>query len=190
MVQWLNIRDAKPEDAPFLAKCILSGLHLSDFSEYPSDYISDVLSALTACERREDTLCSYQKTRVAEVKGVLAGALLSYPGELYGELREKTLREYWPDFFKQFSSDDPETDPGEYYLDSLAVIPEYRRLGIGKALLKDGISLGLSKGFSKIALVADSGCPHLMRMYESLGFIPADHRHVFGTDFTRMVYSV
>lgn len=190
MVNWLNIREARKEDAPFLAKCILSGMHLSDFSEYPSDYISDTLSSLTACEKREDTLYTYKRTRVAEVNGVLAGALLSYPGALYKDLREKTFRKYWPALLEHFPSDDLETDPGEYYLDSLAVHPEYRRLGIGKALLKDGVKIGLSEGFDKIALAADSECPHLIRMYKGLGFVPADHRHAFGTDFTRMIYSV
>ena len=41
---------------------------------------------------------------------------------------------FWPAFFTQFGSDDLETDPGEYYLDSLAVHPDYRRMGIGRAL--------------------------------------------------------
>ena len=89
-----------------------------------------------------------------------------------------------------YGNDEPETDPGEYYLDSLAVHPEYRRMGIGRALLEDGIKIGLSKGFTQIALVADAGMPHLIKIYQSIGFVPADHRNVFGTDFLRMIYTV
>jgi len=190
MVNKLDIRDATPSDAPFLARCILAGMHMSDFEGYPSDPISDILAGLTACERRDDTLYTYRNTRIAEVNGVAAGALLSYPGELYADLRERTFREFWPAFFEEFSSDDPETGPGEYYLDSLAVTPEFRRQGVGKALLQDGIRKGAALGYTTVALVADPDYPHLIRLYESLGFVPSGRLHAFGTDFQRMVFSV
>lgn len=184
------IRDARPSDASFLAGCILAGMHLADFEERLDDDVSDILERLMECEAREDTLYTYSHTRVAEVDGNPAGALLSYPGVLYKDLKEKTFREFWPAFFSQFGNDDPETDPGEYYLDSLAVHPDYRRRGIGRALLDDGIRIGLSEGFTQIALVADTQCPQLIQLYASIGFVPAGHRHAFGTDFQRMLFTV
>ena len=81
-----------------------------------------------------------------------------------------------------------ETGPGEYYLDTLAVVPEYRHRGIGRALLEDGIMLGKSKGFDLITLVVDSDMPDLVRLYESVGFRSHDHRRIFGVDFLRMAY--
>ena len=63
-------------------------------------------------------------------------------------------------------------------------------MGIGRALLEDGIKIGLSEGFTQIALVADAGMPRLINLYASIGFVPADHRNVFGTDFLRMLYTV
>ncbi len=189
-VSGVTIRDARKEDAPFLAECILAGFHFSDFDEMVSDDMSDTLERLTECEACEDTLYSFTKTRVAEVDGTPAGALLSYPGELYLELRDKTFREYWPAFFTEHPESDPETDPGEYYLDSLAVHPDYRKQGIGKALLEDGIIKGASQGFKRISIIAETEYPHLIRYYESLGFVPADHRNVFGTDFQRLIYTL
>lgn len=185
-----TIRRACPSDAPFLAECIMAGMHFADFDGPLSDDLSGILEKLAECEGREDTLYTYANTRVAEVDGQPAGALLSYPGALYKDLRDRTFKEYWPAFFTQFAEDDPETDPGEYYLDSLAVHPAYRKRGIGRALLEDGIRIGLGQGFGTIALVADSNCPHLIRIYESIGFRPAGHRHAFGTDFLRMLYSI
>lgn len=35
-----------------------------------------------------------------------------------------------------------------------------------------------------------AGMPHLIKIYQSIGFIPTDHRNVFGTDFLRMIYTV
>jgi ribosomal protein S18 acetylase RimI-like enzyme len=184
------IRDARPSDAPFLAECILAWMHLYDFEEVVNDDLTDALENITQSEGREDTLYTYSRTRIAEVDGKPAGALLSYPGALYKDLKEKTLKEYWPAFFTLYGNDEPETDPGEFYLDSLAVHPDFRRLGIGRALLEDGIKIGLSKGFTQIALVADAGMPHLIKIYQSIGFVPADHRNVFGTDFLRMIYTI
>ena len=96
----------------------------------------------------------------------------------------------WPDLARMDAESEMETGPGEYYLDSLAVVPSCRHHGIGKALLLDAIRKGERLGYDRIALVADSGMPHLVRLYESIGFVPADHRHAFGVDFQRMIYEV
>ena len=104
MVNWHNIRDARPGDAPFLAKCILSGMHFYDFETYPSDHMAGILSGLTASETLEDTLYTFRNTRVAELNGAPAGALLSYPGEEYLVRRERTFREFWPEYFSEHVS--------------------------------------------------------------------------------------
>ena len=190
MLETLHIRDAYPSDAPFLAECIMAGMHFWDFDDIMNDDMSDILDSITECETRTDTLYTHSRTRVAEVDGTPVAALLSYPGALYKGLRVRTFREFWPAFFVEHAGDDPETDPGEYYLDSLAVLPAFRHQGIGKAMLEDGIRRGIEEGFTRIALVADSTMPHLVSLYESLGFTPAEHRHAFGTDFLRMLYTV
>ncbi|MBQ7979607.1 MAG: GNAT family N-acetyltransferase [Candidatus Methanomethylophilaceae archaeon] len=183
------IRDARPDDAPFLAKCIMAGMHFYDFeTDIPDE--SDIYERLIECERREDLLYSYRYTRVAEMDGTLVGSLLSYPGEIYRVMRHRTFSEIWPDLAQMDAESEMETGPGEYYLDTLAVVPSCRHRGIGKALLVDGIQKGESLGYDRIALVADSDMPHLVRLYESIGFVPADHRHAFGVDFQRMIYEV
>ena len=45
-------------------------------------------------------------------------------------------------------------------------------------------------GFSQVALVADSAMPHLISLYESVGFLPAGHCHAFGVDFQRMTVGI
>ena len=183
----LVIRDATPEDAPFLAECIMAGMHFYDFEpEMPEDK-ADIFRRLTECERMTDTIYSYARTRVAEYGGRLAGALLSYPGEIYREARRKTFAELWPDLMHIERDSDQETEAGEYYLDSLAVVPQFRRTGIGRRLIEDGAEKGLAAGFDRITLVADIEMPGLVRYYESLGFSPLDRRFAFGTHFLRMV---
>ena len=82
----MTIRDARPEDAPFLAQCLLAGMHFFDFeTEVPQN--EALYRRLIDCEQREDLLYSYKYTRMAEMDGRPAGALLSYPGELYRPLK-------------------------------------------------------------------------------------------------------
>ena len=183
------IRDARPDDAPFLAKCIMAGMHFYDFeTDIPED--TNIYERLIECERREDLLYSYRYTRVAEMDGAPVGSLLSYPGEIYREMRHKTFSELWPDLARMDAESEMETGPGENNLDSLAVLPSCRHHGIGKELLVDGIRKGEGLGYDRIALVADSEMPHLVRLYESIGFIPADHRLAFGVDFQRMIHEI
>ena len=95
----LTLRDASPADAPFLAGCIMAGMHFYDFeTEVPKE--RDIYDRLVECEKRDDLLYSYARTRIAEVDGKVAGSLLSYPGDIYREMRHKTFSELWPDFFK------------------------------------------------------------------------------------------
>jgi len=186
------IRDATPEDAPFLAKCIMAGMHFYDFeTDIPENQDNprnqDIYRNLVDCEKREDYLYTYKQTRVAEIDGVPVGSLLSYPGEIYKELRHKTFTELWPDLAEMDENSEQETGPGEYYLDSLAVVPAYRGRGVGRALMEDAIRKGRELGYSRIALIADSSMPHLISLYESIGFTPAEHRLIFGVDFQRMI---
>ncbi len=84
------IRDARPEDAPFLAKYLVAGMHFYDFeTEIPEN--KDIYLNLVDCERRTDLLYSYKDSRVAEVDGKVVGSLLSYPGDNYKELRRKSF---------------------------------------------------------------------------------------------------
>ena len=181
-----TIRDAHPSDTPFLAKCLIAGMHYYDFETEVPEY-KDIYETLVKAGTREDILYSYKNCRIAEVDGRVVGSLLSYPGDDYEEIRRRTYTDLWPDYAKVVVTYPLEADPGEYYLDTLAVIPGYRRRGIGTALLRDGIKKGAEAGYRSISLVADSDMPRLIHLYESVGFRRAEHRRMYGVDFLRMV---
>ena len=161
-------------------------MHFYDFeTEIPEN--KDIYLNLVECEKRTDLLYTYKNSRIAEVDGVVAGSLLSYPGENYKELRTRSFAVFWPDYMTIDKESEQETGPGEYYLDTLAVIPEYRRMGIGRALLEDGIKRGAAAGYDTVTLIVDSNMPNLIRLYESVGFQRAEHRRIFGIDYLRMI---
>jgi ribosomal protein S18 acetylase RimI-like enzyme len=71
---------------------------------------------------------------------------------------------------KNYSSMDDETQVGELYLDSLAVLPEYRRQGIAQRLLKATKKKADKMGVPCVGLLVDKGNPAGEALYASVGF--------------------
>ena len=200
--------------AAFDEEALREPIELTD-SFMPLSSAVDVFRDICA---REDTLYSYTRTRIACVDGRSAGALISYPGEDNVALRTFT----WslldgdsssaaaasnPETSSQESGDcdssadlfadvDEECEAGEYYLDSLAVHPDFRgRLfeydgvqeKLGHILLLDGIHRGQALGYTRTSLIVDVDRPRLQHYYSQLGFRPVRDILFFGHHYTRMV---
>lgn len=174
----VTIRDAVREDAPLLAWTLVSamGITWDDMK---------VIEDVCACD---DTIYSWTRARVLLVNGEAAGALISYPGDEYEELRLPTWRRIWNEGPDDAHAFEPETYSGEYYLDSLAVREKYRGRGYGHMLLLDGVRKGLAMGLSEITLIAETESPALMQYYMKAGFVPMSRMDFFGHDYTRMRY--
>ena len=91
---------------------------------------------------------------------------------------------------------DPECLPGEFYLDSMAILPEFRGKvyeyagstdRIGHILMLDGIEEGRRKGFPRISLIVDKSKPRLKSYYSALGFRPDGEILFFGHLYDRMI---
>lgn len=174
----LKIRDARYEDAEFVGWTMLTALDIPPESEFNK---IDVW-------RMEDILYSWTRARIAEIDGVPAGCLISYPGEEYARLRIRTWELIFGSTVEDAVRYDPETFPGEYYLDSLAVLPENRGHGIGSALLLDGVAKGHAKGYDRVTLIVDIDKPDNVALYERLGFRKESQMTFFGHEYYRMAH--
>ena len=63
-----------------------------------------------------------------------------------------------------------ETEGGEFYLDSVAVLPNYQELGIGAKLLSTMRDKAFDEGFERVGLLVDWDNPRAEKLYNSLGF--------------------
>ena len=72
---------------------------------------------------------------------------------------------------------DDETQAGELYLDSLAVLPEYRRQGIASRLIKATKERANEMGLPCVGLLVDKGNPSGEALYTSVGFRYANDSH-------------
>ena len=81
-----------------------------------------------------------------------------------------------------------ETVDGEFYLDSMAILPEYRGYSIGKMLLMYAVEKGKDLGCMYSTLLVDVHKPRLEAYYKSIGFEQYGEMEFFGHDYKRMRY--
>ena len=182
----VQLRDATSDDAPFIARVVLAGIDMLDIDAKLPDEQRAIYEHLMDICRMDDTLYSYLNTRIAEVDGNRMGALVAYDGARYAALRTKTFGLVQQTSGMDLSRNAMETSPGEFYLDSMAVLSDYRGLGIGKMLMLDRVDFAMENGFQKITLLVDKDKPHLQKYYESLGFTFSEEMFVFGSWYFKL----
>lgn len=179
----MDLRPATFSDSPFVAWTVLAAIGMDNPSE-------KLLDGVTEMCRREDVLYSWRNTLIAEVSGRVVGALICYDGIRYRQMREVTFPLIAQASGNDFSSMEMETQEGEFYLDSMAVLPEYRRRGVATALLKAGVAQARSLNIPQAAMVVSPENPDAQRLYESLGFRFSRDMFLFGENYRKMVLPI
>lgn len=173
----ITIRPATASDAPIIASALAMALGEASMRMYCGENYREVLEELA---RMAHTQYSYRNALVADVNGHPAGAIVGYDGARLHELRKPTLALIQERTGQRFEGVEDETSSGEYYLDSLGVLPEYRNLGIGRKLLTALRDKAFAKGHEKAGLLVDKKNPDAERLYLSLGFQRVEPRKLFG----------
>lgn len=175
----MRLRKATIEDALFIAR----GFHMAMLYEDTPEQQIERMAAIIC--RREDVLYSWSHTLIAEVDGQPAGMITAYDGQYYRDWRRKTFELAEQVWSSTFPGMEDEAVAGEYYLDSLAVWPEFRGQGIGRELLKAGIAEGKRLGL-KVTLAVDPVNERAQQLYRSLGFMPDGELFIFGHTYYKM----
>ena len=185
----VQLRDATSDDAPFIARVVLAGIDMLDIDAVLPDEQRAIYEHLMDICRMNDTLYSYFNTCIAEIDGNPVGALVAYDGARYAELRAKTFGIVQQTSGMDLSRNAMETGPGEFYLDSMTVLSDYRGFGIGKMLMRDRMDYAFCNGFQKVTLLVDKDKPRLQRYYESDGFAFDEEMFVFGSWYNKLAKS-
>lgn len=110
---------------------------------------------------------------------------MGYDGSQLGELRCGTLS-----IIEEFTGNMPsivdETEEGEYYLDSVAVLPRFRGLGIGKALVNAFVERAFAEGAERVGLIVDKENPYAEKLYTSQGFVAVGERMFFNHEMRHL----
>lgn len=172
----ITIRQAGIDDSRLVAQALSMAIGEDMAKEYCGNNYMDVLEEIV---RMEDSQYSYHHALLAMADEVPAGAIVGYDGGLLNQLRDKTLsviHKYNP----QLPIVEEETEDGEFYLDSIGVLPEFRGCGIGRKLLLAMRNKAFSSGHKCVGLLVDDENPKAERLYISLGFERVGTKMFFG----------
>ena len=186
VIPTVQLRDATLDDAPFIARVVLAGIDMLDIDAALPDEQRAIFEHLIEICRMDDTLYSYCNTRIAETDGIPVGALVAYDGARYAGMREKTFGLVKQTSGMDLSRNAMETGPGEFYLDSMAILSDYRGVSIGKMLMRDRMKFALENGFQKVTLLVDKDKPRLQEYYQSEGFSFSEEMFVFGAWYNKL----
>jgi DNA-3-methyladenine glycosylase I len=125
---------------------------------------------MTMLVEREDSQYSYKNTLVAMDASKVVGISVSYDGGRLHELRRAFITAAKEYIGKDHSGMDDETQAGELYLDSLAVLPEYRRMGIARKLVSATKKRAERLHLPCVGLLVDNDNPEGEAFYTSIGF--------------------
>ncbi len=119
----------------------------------------------------EESVFSYKNCVVAEHDGEVIGLLFSFPVEVEqgassGEPVDPVLEPYSMEV------------PGSFYFCSLAVLPEFRGLGLGGKMLDIAREQACERGFGTLSLLVFEQNQGACRLYEREGFEVVDRAQV------------
>ena len=168
----IEIQEANKSHISAIAKLIMTAMTDDCCLYFCGDGhgLEDFRRMMTMLVEREDSQYSYRNTLVAMDGDKVVSISVSYDGGRLHELRRAFIEAAKDHLGKNHSCMDDETQAGELYLDSLAVLPEYRRQGIARALLLATKERANKMGLPCVGLLVDKSNPAGEALYSSVGF--------------------
>lgn len=173
------LRPATLDDVAFVAWGMFAALGMN-FEE------SDKKEVFLDLVRKDDVLYSWRNAIVAcDKESAPAGMMIAYKGERYSLMRKNTFA-YLKQFMEiPFENMEDEAKAGEFYVDSVAVLPQMRKRGIGRLLLDAAIEKARKERVREIVLAVDPHNEKAQHLYKAVGFNPDGNLFIFGENYYR-----
>lgn len=165
---------ATVKDAPFLAETVMSAIgedhcmHMAG-GAYRLPLLRILFTHLAVAEVSQ---YSYRNAYVAYTpRGERAGAVICYDGADLERLRQAFIDEANHMLGWNITAADmkPETSADEVYLDSLMVLPKFRRQGLGRKLIRKAAEKA-AMARKPLGLLVDFDNPSARNLYAGAGF--------------------
>ncbi|MDD7251733.1 MAG: GNAT family N-acetyltransferase [Prevotellaceae bacterium] len=166
------IRQARPQDAIVMTRLIMMAMTEPCCRYFcgPEHTLNEFESMMQRLCQSPDSQYSYLNALLAEQGNAVCGIALTYDGAVLHQLRQAFIQAAKEAFGIDYSHIPDETQDGELYLDSFAVLPDCRKKGIGTALLHASIDKARQLSIPRLGLLVDDGNPQALRLYLNFGF--------------------
>jgi ribosomal protein S18 acetylase RimI-like enzyme len=183
------IRPAQPTDAPVTARLIIlaMGKLAAKFANS-----SDEQKQLALFERFVSITgnqYSYKNILVCDEEGEVSGMIIAYDGAKLDELRSPFLQ-YITTQLGFAGQPEDETQPGEYYIDCLAVAPGHQGKGIAKNLIKALFKHAAELNHQTIGLLVSKGNDKAKKLYTDFSFELKGDKALLGGVHEHLQYKV
>lgn len=125
---------------------------------------------------RDEGSFTWRNAHVAEIDHEIAGALVGY--QITDPVPTDDIEQV-PEIARPMVLLEAEA-PGHWYINVLAVFPEFRGKGVGGALLGKADELGREAQAKGMALIVASENDGAVRLYARAGFVPSHRRPITG----------
>ncbi|MNW54566.1 putative acetyltransferase [compost metagenome] len=182
-------RQGQKSDAPAVIALLFSAIGNIANTLAGTDNDEEAFRVLEAFYQEQGNRISYENVVVKEENGRVIAFMLSYHGSDAAKLDQPFV-----DRITAMGGVAPvierETKEDEYYLDSIAVDPDYQGYGIGTEMLQLFEQQASERGYDKIMLLVDQANPSARKLYVRQGYIEDGSIVVSGHVFDRMVKRV
>lgn len=182
-------RQAHKGDASSVIRLLFSAIGNIANTLAGTDDDDEAFRVLEQYYQQEGNRISYENVMVKEVDGRIIAFMLTYHGSAAAELDQPFI-----DLLIAKGVRNPvidrETKEDEFYLDSIAVDPDYQGLGIGTELLQLFERQAVDRGYGKIMLLVDQDNSSARKLYLKQGYSENGSITVSGHVFDRMVKEV
>lgn len=167
-----NITPARKEQASEIAELIMTAMTHECCLYFCSEGygIDDFRKMMTMLVESENSQYSYKNAIVATDADHVVGVSVSYDGDKLHQLRAAFIEAAKKYLGADHSSIDDETQAGELYLDSLAVLPSHRHKGIATKLLYATMERARTLNLPCVGLLVDKENATAEALYTSVGF--------------------
>lgn len=187
MSEPVTVRPATPDDAAFAVPLIQETIGHIGLALTGAASDAEAEGVMLDLFARPGNRLSHQNVWIATRAGEALGFLLGYAGAesealdrpLRAHLRERRL----PDAFVS------EGQPGEWYVDTLAVTAAARGHGVGARLLQEAAAQAAAHGLGRVGLLVEHG-NRAARLYQREGFVVQAERTLGGHVYDHMVRHV
>ncbi|MGC3940930.1 GNAT family N-acetyltransferase [Roseobacter sp. EG26] len=171
----LHLRPARLGDAKNLAKLIdIAGEGIPSWLWSQSVAVGQSpLDVGIERARRQSGGFSYRNAILAEAFDQVAGMVLTYPIEIMPQESPDDL----PDPIAPFVELEKQS-VGSWFVNALAVFPEFRGLGIGTALMEEVEHAAHRRGYDRLSIQVYEQNVGAVRLYEHLGYIAISQARV------------
>ncbi|MGY3215449.1 GNAT family N-acetyltransferase [Mucilaginibacter sp. HD30] len=163
------IRKAKREEANIIAPYLLMAMGDIAYNFIGESSPDKATAWLETLISKSDNQYSFENCMVVDTGQKIIAAALVYNGSQLQQLRQPVAKVIKQMFNRDFNPED-ETEPGEYYIDCIAVNPEQRGQKIGTKLLQFLIDEYVYKRNETLGLLVDKDNPAAQKLYLKLGF--------------------